>query len=340
LSGELLSWPVRDPGAVRRRKGPKSSDRAQGRHALVGNREECTVSMVLVVDNSSADRQVIENVLSSCDDISVCFAENSEMALEAARSCLPDVVVIDPKMGHETGKPVIEEMRVVHPEVPAVVVTSHGDEEFAIRALQSGAASYVPKGVLDQELLPTLRAVMEVTQKRKCQVRMMERMAFFSCQFILENDRDLVAPLVGYLQEHIARLGICHDPHITRLGIALDEALVNALYHGNLEVNSDLREQDNHAYHELAQQRSQQRPYQDRRIHVDAEMTMEQITFKIRDEGPGFDHQSLPDPTEPANLDKVSGRGVLLMRTFMDKVSFNKAGNEVTMVKRAVLAND
>jgi anti-sigma regulatory factor (Ser/Thr protein kinase) len=54
----------------------------------------------------------------------------------------------------------------------------------------------------------------------------------------------------------------------------------------------------------------------------------------MRDEGPGFDPKELPDPTDPENLLKLSGRGILLMRTFMDDVKFNDRGNEVTMVKR------
>ena len=59
-----------------------------------------------------------------------------------------------------------------------------------------------------------------------------------------------------------------------------------------------------------------------------------EAVFVVRDEGPGFDPNSLPDPTDPENLLKPSGRGIMLIRTFMDAVSFNEKGNEVTMVKR------
>jgi anti-sigma regulatory factor (Ser/Thr protein kinase) len=57
--------------------------------------------------------------------------------------------------------------------------------------------------------------------------------------------------------------------------------------------------------------------------------------FVIRDEGPGFDPASLPDPTDPENIEKACGRGLLLMRTFMDKVDYNRTGNQVTLTKRA-----
>ena len=56
--------------------------------------------------------------------------------------------------------------------------------------------------------------------------------------------------------------------------------------------------------------------------------------FVIRDEGPGFDVSKLPDPTDPANLEKRSGRGLLLMRAFMAEVKHNARGNELTLVWR------
>ena len=54
----------------------------------------------------------------------------------------------------------------------------------------------------------------------------------------------------------------------------------------------------------------------------------------IRDEGQGFDLASLPDPTLPQNLERRTGRGLFLIRTFMDEVRHNDVGNEITMVKR------
>jgi len=53
----------------------------------------------------------------------------------------------------------------------------------------------------------------------------------------------------------------------------------------------------------------------------------------VRDDGAGFDRALLPDPTDPTNLERVSGRGLLLINTFMDRVEHNASGNEITMVK-------
>ena len=63
-------------------------------------------------------------------------------------------------------------------------------------------------------------------------------------------------------------------------------------------------------------------------------MSSQQAMFIVTDSGDGFDPSSLPDPTNPANLARVSGRGVLLMRAFMDEIFYNSIGNGVTLVKR------
>jgi anti-sigma regulatory factor (Ser/Thr protein kinase) len=60
----------------------------------------------------------------------------------------------------------------------------------------------------------------------------------------------------------------------------------------------------------------------------------EQVEFTIRDEGPGFNPAALPDTTDVTSLDQPRGRGVMLMRTFMDEVRYNPSGNSVTMMKR------
>ena len=152
--------------------------------------------------------------------------------------------------------------------------------------------------------------------------------------FILDNDKEMIPPLVRYLQEGLEHIDLCGQAERTRIGIAVDEALVNALYHGNLDIGSELREMDYEAYYELVEQRLRTSPYCDRKLHVNVSMSADKAEFIIRDEGDGFDPSALPDPTDPRNLDKVAGRGVYLMQTFMDEVIFNEVGNEVTLIKR------
>jgi hypothetical protein len=114
----------------------------------------------------------------------------------------------------------------------------------------------------------------------------------------------------------------------------LREALINAIYHGNLEVDTLLRAQDEKAHQELVEERRLQEPYAGRRVHVVAKESRSEAVYIIRDEGRGFDPATLPDPANPENLERVKGRGLLLIQTFMDEVTHNRDGSEITMVRR------
>ena len=148
---------------------------------------------------------------------------------------------------------------------------------------------------------------------------------------MLENEARLIMPLIDHLQ---AQLPHWSDGSRLQIGMALNEALTNAMHHGNLEVPSTLRSDDESDYYFLIRQRQKSLPYCDRRIRVQFETSPEQIQIEISDEGPGFDPESIPDPRLPANLEKLSGRGLLLIKTFMDEVRFADKGSRIVMIKQ------
>jgi serine/threonine-protein kinase RsbW len=88
--------------------------------------------------------------------------------------------------------------------------------------------------------------------------------------------------------------------------LAVYEALINAIVHGNQEDAS-------------------------KKVHFVCRLSPKKIHVEIADEGPGFTPDLLPDPTDDAFLDRPCGRGVLLMRAFMSRVSFNPRGNLVIL---------
>ena len=122
-----------------------------------------------------------------------------------------------------------------------------------------------------------------------------------------------------------------------RIVVAVQETLRNALYRGNLEIAppqaNDGSLSDNT---ELVAERLSQPQYADRKIRVEFSIDRKQARFRISDDGPGFDHQALfhSGGGEDNAPDMDHGRGIMLMRSFMDEIFYNEAGNEVTLVKR------
>lgn len=289
---------------------------------------------ILVVDDSSVDRRLVGGLLAKHTEAKIEYAMQGLEALERIEQSPPDLVLTDLVMPGMNGLELVGAIRSRFSAVPVILMTSRGSEEIAVQALQQGAASYVPKRLLAKNLVETVRRVLAVAYKQKSRANLMGCMTQNQCSFVLCNDCTLIQAMVGYLQDAMVEMGLCEPAECTRVGVALEEALVNALYHGNLEVSSELRGDSDDAYFALVDRRLQEPPYCERRIFVEANLSRDEAAFTIRDEGPGFDPAALPNPYDPDGLERTSGRGVLLMRAFMDEVQFSDRGNLVRMVKR------
>ncbi len=301
------------------------------------------MAKVLVVDDSRTDRVLAKSLLErrpglealECrTGLSVLDVAGGDEALEVLQRDLPDLVLTDMVMPGMSGLELVETIRGRFPLLPVILMTAHGSEDIAMEALQKGAASYVPKHNLAHDLLETVEEVLRLASAERNQQRLMESLTRTEAEFLLDNDPSLIPALIGHVCENLRRLRCCAENERLRVTVALSEALLNAMYHGNLEVSSELREKDEKSYRQLLDERRRGKPYGDRRVHVHARESATEAIYVIRDEGPGFDSTSLPDPTDPVNLEKVSGRGLLLIRTFMDEVRHNPKGNEIVLVKR------
>ena len=296
--------------------------------------EDVEQATILIVDDAAMDRRLAGRIVEKDRGLRAAYAADGAEALAALARATPAAVITDLQMPGMDGLQLVEEVRSQYPLVPVILMTGCGSEEIAIQALQTGAASYVPKRVLARELLGTLQQVLNAARGGQRQQRLLDSMTYLDCRFALESDPALVPGLVAHLQEHATRLGVCDQTQRIRIGIALEESLLNGLYHGNLELSSDLRQNGDETFERLGQERRRIAPFMHRRLHVHARLSADEANFVIRDEGPGFDVNSLPDPTDPANLERIGGRGLLLIRTFMDSVTHNATGNEITLVKR------
>lgn len=250
-----------------------------------------------------------------------------------------DLVATDLVMPGKGGVELVIELRKRYPQVPVIVVTAHGDGAATARALRRGASSYVPKAQVLQELVRTVDSVLAVALEERDRNQVLLRMTEFHLVFELENEQNLVGPLVRFLQEAVSAVEPeATETQLTQLGMALQEAIVNAMMHGNLEVSSATRADGGEEWNRLIAERQKDARYGARRVDVDFRLHEGRVTCAIEDEGPGFDVSAVPDPTDAENLLKGSGRGLFLIGAFMDEVHHNEAGNRITLSKNLVPA--
>jgi CheY-like chemotaxis protein len=293
------------------------------------------MSSILIVDDSLMDRRLVGGLLDRQAHLEVKYACDGLQALQMVADAVPDMVLTDLNMPGLDGLELVKSLHLAHPEVPVVVMTAVGSEEIAVAALAAGAASYVTKNRLATTLVQTVDQVLSVAQEHRLRRRIMNYLTEQRIEFQIDNDQELIGAVIEYLQDTAADVGAYSPDERIRVGVALQEAMTNACFHGNLEVSSSLREIDHRAYYELARSRKEQEPYASRKITVEAIFSSGEVRFTISDDGPGFDPGQLPDPTDPKNLERPCGRGLLLMQTFMDEVRFLGRGNRVELVKRS-----
>jgi serine/threonine-protein kinase RsbW len=139
--------------------------------------------------------------------------------------------------------------------------------------------------------------------------------SFVELRNILPSHIAVVSPLVDQLMRFISRFRVTDENNV-EIELTLREALVNAIVHGN-------------------QKDPRKRVYLNCRCTTDGE-----VSITVEDEGNGFDHDGIPDPTSPDNRLRTHGRGIYLIRTLMDEVHFEQGGSVVHMRKRANAGSD
>lgn len=98
------------------------------------------------------------------------------------------------------------------------------------------------------------------------------------------------------------------DRELFAIQLSLEEAFINAVTHGNKSDGG-------------------------KKVRFFYTLSPDSVRFRVDDEGEGFNYAELPDPTDPEHIDTASGRGVLLIRSFMTHAQFNPKGNSLIMEK-------
>ncbi len=299
---------------------------------------------ILIVDDSAVERRLAGGLLQASANFVLQYAENGREALECIAHDPPQIVVTDLVMPELDGLELVRAVRQSYPHVPVILMTAYGNEEIAAQALRDGAVSYVPKSLRAATLLHTVKQVLERADAVHLRHQLSRCLDRIECSYVLDNDPTLFKTVVDTVETTLASVGLTDKTGQVRVGVALEEALLNALYHGNLSVNgaSYAEAKLSGDSDQLAALRREDAPYCDRRITFKMNISHEGAHFVIRDEGagcPGILLKLTNDP--PDAFETGRHRGLSLMRYLMDDVQYNEAGNEVklSVQKRAPAEN-
>ncbi len=287
--------------------------------------------MILVADDSELDRKLIIEILQKEPlDWLIEVVDSAEAAIHLMREIAFDVVITDVLMEGMSGLELMNQVHRQPQRVPVIVISGQDNQAAAVEALRHGAASYVAKSELSARLGETVRQVLEAARTELNYQHLISCADEMRFKFELRNDPALIQPLVNLLQRMSDGMNLLSSDARTRLGVAIDEAVTNAMCHGNLELSEEEMADVHKHLHSSASieaiaSRSNKPPYCERFVHVSAGISKEGIKVVIRDDGKGFRWDQARSDGEH--------RGITLIQNLVDKATFSDCGNEVTLVK-------
>ena len=263
----------------------------------------------------------------------VIVGENGAEGLELFNQYRPELVITDMRLPDITGNLVVEGIRRMDPQVPVIIITGFSDQTLIVDAMKNGAVDLLRKPFRSKDLKYLINKVETLFRKKQVS-RHAEFLRWEQRSFQLVNDVHEVAPVVGLIFANLDFLA--EDPSFLKVG--LQEILLNAIEHGNLELTYEAKQailEQGGDYNAFLRDRAQEERFRKRVVDIVVLATPEYARIEIRDQGPGFDPNGIPDPEDPENFLRESGKGILLAMNAWDRLQYNATGNQVTMIKMA-----
>lgn len=291
--------------------------------------------LALVVDDVAAIRAILA-ARAVRRGFAVVEAADGEEGVRLAQERRPDLILLDLRLPRLSGLEALAEIREHDPHVPVVIVAAVPDPRELQRALDLGAVNFVCKPFDAAEIDFVLdRVYRAVTQDQDLRP-VLDVVASRTTNLSFAGNPATLARIVAWLGRELSQAYPGYDLPLPEIKLALYETLANAIEHGNLGITYEMKTQAMEAsggMDELVRRRLAEPVLAARRVHVNAEYLADRVVYRVRDEGQGFRPEALHD-RPLGDTTALHGRGIALVRHYMDEVSWNPEGNEIRMVHR------
>jgi CheY-like chemotaxis protein len=248
-----------------------------------------------------------------------------------------DLVISDINMEGLDGFDVIHKVKATQPHLPVVLMTGQASVDYAIRAMRMGASNLFMKPIALRDMVQSVFHLVDLHRDFRMADDGLRGLVNERRHFLFRSDELEVSSLVRHLTDRLVPMGFASPNNVDVIAMAFHEALVNALDHGNFELESSLKgdlfaKED--PYVRLRAERLADPAYAGRLVEVRLAMDTERFELEISDEGKGFDASRMLPLAGDSDMAPHCGRGLPLILLVMDEVHFNDKGNQIRMVLR------
>ncbi len=215
-----------------------------------------------------------------------------------------------------------------------LVITDTINEKDMQELLNLGVTDFIQKNEIKLKLPTILQIVTSNLELFESEQFLLETVTNKKGKVFLKNDLRLVPKVTSQIMNLCYVAGFRDREAFSRISLSLHEMISNAIEHGNLGIGfnekSKILEETMEIYSEV-DKRSKQIENKYKRVRIDFEINHEHAKFTVKDQGIGFDLNSIPSPKKEENIFQVHGRGIMMTRNFVDEMEYNEKGNEVKL---------
>ena len=292
---------------------------------------------ILVVDD---DPGIVRLITKAFDALGyeTDSASNGASALELAAKkedyCLIITDIVMPQM---SGLEFLIQLIQVKPDIPIIFISGYTEFAFALEAINLGAVAFLVKPFDKAELLKLVDKIMTLAKKRDAHDKLFNLVSAEKLELVINTatlmDKDNFSQLTCETADRFINFKGAEKIGALKIALAIHEALRNSLEHGNLELSSDIKPElidaEEDPYEKLMRERIKDPKYAEKKIWIVYSRTEEKVELTIRDEGNGFDNGSMLNRNHDTDIGHH--HGLMLIRAGMDEISYNDAGNEITL---------
>ncbi len=292
--------------------------------SVMPEEKDMTSTTVLVVDDSETDRTLVTGLLTTArPEWTVLSVSAAAEGLEVLARQSITAVVADLFMPEMSGEEFLLEVCREFPFVPVMLITSLGNDEIAARSLELGAANYLPKNRLADDLVPAVDEILREIQEAAVARDVLSHLVRSQTVFRIDSDLEQIRLLLHLIRDQLQTLQRMQGHEVRQVTDAVREALMNAYTHGS-QVSTQRFPAGSTADVDSALVASTGSPV----IEVELSFCADRVCFSITDEGSGFDTNSFHN-----GVKSKTGHGFCTMRRHMDCIEFNERGNRISLTK-------
>lgn len=234
---------------------------------------------------------------------------------------------------------IMRRAKSINPKSGIMILTREISKELSLKALNSGAFNLLPLDNLEENLIMSLRTYFIGIENDTLNEEITQFIVGQDITYKIPNSLRYIPVITHHLTRDLVQLNLIREDDIEGVKLGIQEMIINAIEHGNLEISFDKKSEllrDGYDLFEIIEEYSKDERIKKKFVTINFKIGHKRAEYRITDEGNGFNWKSvidnIYDMTSKENIFIEHGRGIIMAKKYFNEFYYNDTGNEVTLV--------